>query len=262
MSVPEPSALLARVTRTVSYVRVTGRADADPATVWHRCSALVGDPSALMELVRSTAAGRGTDRDDIALSLFCQAYAFRVAATAIGSWLMSGGAAVLDVSPANMSIALGRHRPNAVALDRIAYSRHGIAEALFDRHLVAFVANAHSAIEVGKRLLWGNMAAGCAAAFGAFHAVLGPDVRAQAARFTALAPEPLALAGQFVEYEGTASVGWFFERNACCLLYQVQPPDPAKSPTMCEDCPLHSAEARLARYRAATSTACDDPPRA
>ena len=148
-----------------------------------------------------------------------------------------------------------------MALDRIAYSRHGIAEALFDRHLVPFVATAHSANEVGERLLWGNMAAGCAAAFGAFHAALGPDVAGPGRPVSrSWRPSRWRWRGQFVEYEGTASVGWFFERNACCLLYQVQPADPAKSPTMCEDCSLHSAEARLARYRAATSIARDDPP--
>ena len=255
MSAGGPAELLAQVIATVSYLRIAARPDADPALDWHRCSALVGDAPALMALVRSTAAGRGTDRDDIALSLFAQAYAFRVASTAIGSWLMSDGAAVLDVSPDNTSIALGRHRPNAVALGRVEFSSRSITSGLFDQHLAPFVETAHSAIQIGERLLWSNLAAGCAAAFGAFHAALGPGVRDRADRFWELAPEPLASAGQFVEYEGTASVGWFFERNACCLLYQVQPTDPGRSPTMCEDCSLHSDDARLARYRAATSAA-------
>lgn len=253
MSTPSPAALLARVNDTVTYLRISVRSEAPDTAEWHDCQALVNDAQVLSAVVRSTAAGRGTDRDDIAMSLFAQAYAFRVAAVAVGSWLISDGAATLDPDPANLSIALGRHRPNAVALHEARHSYAGIAEVLFDEHLTPFVATARAWAQIGERLLWSNMAAGCAAVFGAFHAALGTVVRTRAAQFWALAPESFATAGQFVEFQGAAETGWFFERNACCLLYQVQPADPGAAPTMCEDCSLHTAETRQARYQAATA---------
>ena len=42
-----------------------------------------------------TKAARGTDRDDVATSLFVQGYVFRIATVAIGSWVLAD--AVIDV---------------------------------------------------------------------------------------------------------------------------------------------------------------------
>ena len=39
---------------------------------------------------------------------------------------------------------------------------------LIDGHLAPLVATAHESTKVGAALLWGNVAASCAAAFGAF----------------------------------------------------------------------------------------------
>jgi hypothetical protein len=106
--------VLDRVTSTVDYLRVTV-GDGPGATDWLPCDSLVSDPVALGELARATAAGRGTDRDDVAMSLLVQGYAFRIASVAVGAWLL--GDAALDVSPAGMAIAIARHRPNAVRFD-------------------------------------------------------------------------------------------------------------------------------------------------
>ena len=60
------------------------------------------DPATLADLARATVAGRGTDRDDVALSLFVQGCAFRVASVAIGAWLLDG--VVLDLDPQRAAI--------------------------------------------------------------------------------------------------------------------------------------------------------------
>ena len=66
-----------------------GRRPAE-ADRWLPCRPLVSDPAALAALVATTRAERGTDRDDVATSLFVQGYAFRIATVAIGAWVLSG----------------------------------------------------------------------------------------------------------------------------------------------------------------------------
>jgi ferric iron reductase protein FhuF len=249
------SEVIARVTSTVDYLRVTvvgveaGEAgDRD----WLPCAPLVDDPDALLALVRSTAAGRGTDRDDVAMSLFVQGYAFRVASLAIGGWLLDG--AVIDVSPSSTSIALGRDRPNAVRLDRadvIASGDRGatlpvLQRHLLDDHLARLVATAHGSCRIGEALLWGNVGASCASSFGAF---MDPrperheDTRAHAEEFFAAARPEVARSGRLVRVGSR----WAWERSACCLWYQTE------SGFKCEDCSLWSADERAERYAAMSS---------
>lgn len=274
-----PRRLLDQVTSTVSYLRVADRADADPSLEWLPCAELVSNGERLLEVVRATAPGRGTDRDDIALSLFVQAYAFRVASTAIGSWLCSNRSHVLDVSPDNMFIALGRHRPNAVALSRLAFTDQPLAAAVFDDHLSRLVTTSHNTLanpgrqhiaerpsgerpsgqrRLGEATLWGNIAAGCASAFGAFHGAQDSiegraTVRRAATDFFHGAPPKAQSAGRFVEFAGEQpEPGWFWERSRCCLLYQIPPADPTAEPFKCEDCSLWSSAQRQDRYALAT----------
>jgi hypothetical protein len=229
-----PSTLLEQMTTAVPYLRVASRRDADDELEWLRCAQLVNDGEYLLGVVRSTAAGRGTDRDDIALSLFAQAYAFRIASVAIGASLLSGGERLLDVRPANMAIALGRHRPNAVAMNHVKFGSGPLNDALFDEHLAPFVATAHAVANeradnrVGENMLWGNIATGCAAAFGAFGAA---DNRA--IEFFDKSPEPVRIAGQYVE----STDGWAWERNSCCFWFQI----PSDEPFYCQDCPRRAA---------------------
>lgn len=237
-----PIELLAEMKAQVSYLRVDARRDADDDLEWLSCAELVNDGERLLDVVRSTAAGRGTDRDDIAISLFAQAYAFRIASIAIGASLL--GERVLDVRPANTAIALGRHRPNAVAMNHVKFGSGSLNELLFDQHLSLFVATAHDVAataadnRIGKALLWGNVATGCAAAFGAFGQA-GPT----AAAFFANAPEAVRSAGQYVEAtidpasdeQGEPTYHW--TRNSCCLWFQV----PNDTPFFCEDCPRKPA---------------------
>jgi ferric iron reductase protein FhuF len=248
--------VLDRVTSTVDYLRVTV-GDGSGATDWLPCDGLVSDPVALGELARATAAGRGTDRDDVAMSLLVQGYAFRIASVAIGAWLL--GDAVLDVSPAGMAIAVGRHRPNAVRFDepRLVTTDdplRSLHAELVDGHLAPLVATAHQACRVGEALLWSNVGASCASAFGAF---MGPlpdrheEIRDRTGAFFAAARGELACSGRVVPV-GTA---WAWERKACCLWYRTT------GGSRCADCSLWSDEERRERYDAAITAqagACDE----
>jgi ferric iron reductase protein FhuF len=235
--------LLARITSTVDYLRI---APAITDGEWIACEPLIQEPQRLQELVQSTKEGRGTDRDDVAMSLFVQGYAFRVASCAIGAYLLGGH--VLDVSPARMSIALGRHRPNAVAFDHAEVIASddplaGVHRVLIDGHLAALVATAHSACRVGEPLLWGNVAASCVSSFGAFAGALPEqrvEIRDALEAFFASARPEVADAGRLVRLDD--AFAW--ERKSCCLWYLTE------SGFKCEDCSLWTAEERLARYAA------------
>jgi len=237
---------LAQVTDVVDYLRVT--VGPDDSRDWFACRSLVDDGDALLALVRGTAAERGTDRDDVAMSLFVQGYAFRIASLAVGVWLLDER--VLDVSPNTTSIALGRNRPNAVRLDRARL--HDIDDTdgdalttlhrtLVDGHLARLVATAHDACRVGERLLWSCIGAALASSFGALMGPL-PDRRVEIRdRFEELlaAARPELAAGGRVAHVGPL---WAWERSACCLWYTTTDGD------KCEDCSLWSDDERRARY--------------
>jgi len=232
--------VLAQVTAAVDYLRVTTGAGAD-AREWLPCASLVSDPEALVAVVGPTAAGRGTDREDVVMSLFVQGYAFRVASVAIGAWLIAD--AVLDVSPESTAIALGRDRPNAVRLDRPQLVDEQLHGHLIDRHLALLVDTAHRACRIGEALLWGNVGASCASSFGAFVEPLRErgvdiDIRERVEQFFATARPELARSGHVARVGGR----WAWERNACCLWYQTA------SGFKCEDCSLWTPDERAARY--------------
>jgi ferric iron reductase protein FhuF len=239
----DAAAALDRVTDAVDYLRVT--IGTDGRREWFACRSLVDDGEALLALVRATAADRGTDRDDVAMSLFVQGYSFRVASLAVGVWLLDEQ--VLDVSPDSTSIALGRNRPNAVRLDRaVLHDTDGtplttLHRTLIDEHLAPLVATAHDACRVGERLLWSCVAAALASSFGALMGPL-PDRRVEIRdRFEELlaAARPELAAGGRVAHVGPL---WAWERSACCLWYTTTDGD------KCEDCSLWSDDERRARY--------------
>lgn len=238
--------VLDRVTSTVDYLRVTVGAGSG-TTEWLPCQRLISDPGALGELARATAAARGTDRDDVAMSLLVQGYAFRIASVAVGAWLLAD--AVLDASPAGTAIAIGRDRPNAVRFD----DPHlvdtddplgALHAGLIDGHLAPLVATAHQACRVGRALLWSNVGASCASAFGAF---MDPrpdrreDIRNRVGAFFATARGELAGSGRVVP----VGTGWAWERKACCLWYRTT------DGSRCADCSLWSEQERRERYAAA-----------
>jgi cobalamin transport system ATP-binding protein len=231
------------LTAAVDYLRVTM---GEPDGGWLLCDRLVADAEHLAAVVAGTAAARGTDRDDVAMSLFVQGYVFRIATVAVGSWVLAD--AVIDVDPATTAIALGRGRPNAVRLapaTTIA-STADVATlhmALIDRHLAPLVDTAHAACRVGAALLWGNVAASCAAAFSAFAgagslAARRADIADRAEAFFAAARPEVRGAGVVVRVGDRFA----WERRSCCLWYRTD------SGFMCEDCSLRPAEEHQARY--------------
>jgi ferric iron reductase protein FhuF len=239
----DTSEVVDRVTSAVTYLRVSVGTGPD-ATEWWPCEKLVADPEVLGDLARMTGAGRGADRDQVAMSLLVQAYAFRIGSIAIGAWLL--GNAIIDVAPSRTAVAIGRDRPNAVRFDALGLIGAGdsletLHATLVDGHLGPLVANAHRACRVGEALLWANVAASCASSFSAFVAPL-PDrreeIRLRADAFFAAARPELARSGTLV------SVGteWAWERSACCLWY------PTTGGSRCADCSLWSNEERRARY--------------
>jgi ferric iron reductase protein FhuF len=238
--------LVAAITGTVDYLRVSVGVGRD-AGEWFPCEPLVGDPEHLAAVVATTKAGRGTDRDDVAVSLFVQGYAFRIASLAIGAWVL--GDEVLDLAPRTTAIAIGRDRPNGVRVDAATTTAPAtldhLHESLVDEHLGRLVANARAAGRVGGPLLWGNVAASCASSFGAFAGELperAVEIRDRAEQFFAAARPEVAGAGDLVRV-GDRRCAW--ERKSCCLWYLTE------RGFLCEDCSLHTDADRHARYAAA-----------
>ena len=245
---------IARVVDTVDYIRVTtgGSMPADGAT-WLPCTDLVSNPDTLRAAAGSVRTGRGLDRDDVAMSLLVQGYAYRIASIAIGAWLADG--VVLDLDPARMSVRIHEHRPNAVHFVEPTVAGSTVAGStvadlhaqLVDGHLARVVDNARVACRIGGALLWSNVGSSCAASFGAF---MGPwperrpEIRDRAAEFFAAARPELARSGQVV---AVGSV-WAWERQACCLWYQTADGD------KCSDCSLWSDDERQARYQRVLAT--------
>jgi ferric iron reductase protein FhuF len=243
MATAGPLAIVDQLTSTVDYLRISV---GDAPGEWLSCSRLTSDPDHLGAVVAGTKAARGTDRDDVATSLFVQGYVFRVATVPVGSWLLADS--VIDVDPASMAIALGRGRPNAVRLDDgvevvSPVDVRDVHATLIDGQLAAIVATAHESCRVGTALLWGNVAASCAAAFSAFAGEL-PGRRAEIAdraeSFFERARPEVREAGVVVR----AGDRFAWERRSCCLWYRTE------SGFMCEDCSLRPAAEHQARYAA------------
>ena len=211
-----------------------------------RVVTIVSDPAYLGSLVASTKVPLGTDRDDVATSLFVQGYAFRIATVAVGSWLLLD--TVIATDPATTSISLGRGHPNAVLLDPDSRMLPGggiddVHAALIDGHLAPLVATAHESTKVGAALLWGNVAASCAAAFGAFAGAPGARRAAIAdgvETFFARARPELRAGGEVVRVGDR--FGW--KRTSCCLWYRTE------GGFLCEDCSLRPESDHEARFAA------------
>jgi len=238
-----PLAIVDQLTATVDYLRVFV---GDVPGEWLSCSKLANDPDHLGRVVAGTKEARGTERDDVATSLFVQGYSFRVATVSVGAWLLAD--ALIDVDPATTAIALGRGSPNAVRLDARTTVRAGaevrdVHDALIDGHLAAMVATAHRSCKVGAPLLWGNASSSCAAAFSAFAAELPArcaEIADRAEAFFARARPEVRDAGAVVRVGDRFA----WERRSCCLWYRTE------SGFMCEDCSLRPAAEHRARYAA------------
>jgi ferric iron reductase protein FhuF len=215
---------------------------------WLACGDLIVNPDLLSETARSTAAFWGTDDDMVAMSLFVQGYVYRVASTAIGSFVLSGD--VLSVRPETTEIALDQHRLNAVRLasPELVEADGDLSvlhRVLIDEHLAPLVDTAHRSMRVGEALLWGNVGSSCAASFGAFIGSLPQRaelIRQLVEGFFATARDPLRRSGRVVRIGDGPK--WMWERKACCLYYQTEVSNGDK----CADCSLWTPAERSARY--------------
>ncbi len=237
----DPDDLVDALVATVDYLRITvGGSD---TTGWVSCADLVSDPHELSALVATTKPGVGTDRDDVAVSLFVQGYAFRVASAAIGAWILAD--AVLSVAPAATQVSMSPTRPNGIRLERARLVRcadplAGLHDGLVEGHLAPLVDSAHRSTSVGAALLWGDVGSACASSFGAFAEAL-PSRREEVARradaFFATARPELRRSGRMTP----VGVGWEWERASCCLWYL------ADGGFRCADCSLWTDAERAAR---------------
>jgi iron complex transport system ATP-binding protein len=237
MKLPE---VLATVAGHVSYLRASVAADGDD---WVACDSLIADTATLTRVVETAMPGFGTEDHAVAASLFAQAYAFRVAGVALAAYALE--LPVPDVAPAATAVRLDKPRPSAVAYlgpDVHRSDAAALAHELVAGHLGAFVDATHDTFRVGRRLLWGNVAASCAVAFRAIESS-GVDrntVRERAETFMAACP-PFEGLGSFDLVRLDERDGWYWTRTSCCLWFRTG------SGRLCDDCSLVPAEELLER---------------
>ncbi len=199
------------------------------------CAVLADDPDAVAVAVAATARGRGSDDAQVLASLWWQAYAYRVAGTALACWLIGGVAP--DVRADRMGVGIARSRPSSVVyLAPTSASVAGVADLatfvdhLFAGHLDAVAASLRARHALGAQLVWGNVAAACASGVGAVHQAAGPDWPDRLAAFLAAAPHGLGALGRWAFPAG----GPDFRRRTCCLWWKTTAADGA----LCADCSL------------------------
>lgn len=218
------------------------------------------DGPGLFQKVQAFGRAAGTDESAVAASLLVQAWAVSVTRAAIAS--LVGARRVPDLAASNTVLSFdGDGRPTGVSLrtprfaalagDDEAATAPGVelvnddetlfawARAhLFDGHLGPLVEAIHDLAPVGRRLLWGNVAAATAGGFAALSAQ--EPYRHEADRLIGDAQRLLddpgsptwGLAEVFaVPHDGGTRL--FVRRQTCCLRYRL--PD---APPTCLSCRL------------------------
>jgi iron complex transport system ATP-binding protein len=224
--------VLAAVASRVPYLRASTTFD---GLDWIGCDVLVAQPRALVDVVRGTKAGFGTDDDMVAASLFTEAYAFRVAGSVLAAYALD--LPVPDVAPDAMAVRIDQPRPSAVAYLNPKTSEPdalALASVLIGGHLGPFVDSVHGQFRVGERNLWGNVAAACAVAFRAVESS-GADrvaVRDRATAFFAACGPSFDGLGDFTVVEHEGREGWYWDRTSCCLWFRTT------GSRLCDNCSL------------------------
>jgi iron complex transport system ATP-binding protein len=233
----------------VGYLRVSTPSPDEAG--WWSCTAL--DADRLVRVVDEGVAARGDAERQVVASLFAQSYAFRVGAVSLAAYAIG----LPWPSPASWDTAvrLGQGRASGLHFERAVLGdpddARALVSALLDGHLRPFMASLREATTIGERLLRGNVAASCAAAFRAVEgAARDRDdleeraaVRRRAEAFFDLAGW-LDGAGRFEREELDGIDGWFWTRTSCCLYYKVS------SGATCDDCSLIPAVELAERRRA------------
>jgi hypothetical protein len=218
------------------------------------------DSPVLYRMVQDFGRAAGTDENAVAASLLCQAWAVSVTRAAIAS--LVGARRVPDLASSNTVLSLdGNGKPVGASLlvpRFAALSGDGEVEhapgaeilpddealfdwargRLFDHHLGDLVEALHNLVPVGRRLLWGNVAAATAGAFALlsaqapYHAE--PDRLIGDAR--RLLDHPESMTWGLAEVFGVPhdrGTRLFVRRQTCCLRYRL--PD---APPTCLSCRL------------------------
>ncbi|HEV7535884.1 MAG TPA: IucA/IucC family C-terminal-domain containing protein [Acidimicrobiia bacterium] len=237
------------------------------------------DPLVLRRVVRAFGRAVGTDEMGVAASLFCQAWAVGVTRAAIAC--LVGARRVPDLAAANTLILFdGASRPTgaglmsrrfaAVAGDDEAGADPGAAivvdddalfawtrARLFDAHRGPLVEALHDLVPIGRRLLWGNVAAAVAGGFAALTALaerpFDPEhVLPEAARLLDAPVSPTAGLAELFPVPHDGATRLFVRRQTCCLRYRL--PD---APPTCLSCRLLPEPERHRRIRARLETLGD-----
>jgi len=202
------------------------------------CATLASSPDDVERAIATSADARGTDDPVVLASLWWQGYAYRVGGTALACWLLTGVAP--DVRAEGMAVGVARGRPSSVAYA----SGEGtddvgtLSDRLFAGHLDRVAASLRERYRIGSGLVWGNVAAACAAGAGAVREAAGPGWHDGVAAFLAVAPHDLDGLGA---WEPTPS--WAYHRRTCCLWWKTTTSEGA----LCADCSLHRSETPEAR---------------
>ena len=221
---------------------------------------LLQDRPGLCRAVRAFGRSSGTDEAAVATSLFVQAWAVNVTRAAIAC--LVGARRVPDVASSNTVLLLDDHyrpagmtlvapRYAALAGDRDAEADPEAvilpsAEALWDwtrtrmfgGHLGPLVEALHDVATVGRRLLWGNVAAAAAGGFAALSALpsrpFHPDLLLpEATRLLDAPGSPTRGLAELFAVPHDGGTRLFVRRQTCCLRYRL--PD---APPTCLSCRL------------------------
>jgi ferric iron reductase protein FhuF len=237
---------------------------------WLKCEELLGDEAWLEATIRSTGRCLGTSSGAVAASLFVLGYSYRVLTLALACLLMGG--ALPQSRPEAMAVSLSKGRATVVAYRRaevlllddeeddgplgpsgyvgnalITDAIDAMVEEAVEGHLRLLVGAVRSRIRIGRRLLWGNVAASAAFAFQAMEGLLGDRVKPLGEHFFLVAPQELQGQGAFVSLAQGGRRAWHWERTNCCLN------DHLPEHIRCNNCSLVPVEERRARYLASVA---------
>jgi ferric iron reductase protein FhuF len=221
---------------------------------------LLQDRPGLFRAVRAFGRSAGTDETAVAASLFGQAWAVSVTRAAIAC--LVGARRVPDMASSNTILLFdGAGRPTGATLvttryaavagddDAAADPRAEIVAdddglfawtraRLFDGHLDPLVEALHDLAPVGRRLLWGNVAAAVAGGFAALSALdhhpFDPEhLMPEAVRLLDGPGSPTEGLAELFPMPHDGGTRLFVRRQTCCLRYRL--PD---APPTCLSCRL------------------------
>lgn len=226
---------------------------------WFACDELLADADWLGRVVQAAGRELGAPTAAVAASLFVQGYAYRVLALGVSALFLGG--AVPSSQPIGMAVAFSKGRPAFVSYGhpralvappgwadgpaQAAPVLEAVIEDAVEDHLRPLVEATLSRVRVGRRLLWGNVAASAAVAFRTVEGLVGSGVKPLGELFFSLVPPDMRGQGSFATVEHAGGSIWYWERRNCCLY------DRLPSKIRCADCSKTAPDERREAYRSA-----------